>query len=217
MLLEGKVIGVTEDFHFASLHHQVEPLVLQYKPEWTGTMFIKIRAGKIPESINFLKSKIAAISPNTLFSYNFLDERIAGLYQKENNMSAILKLFTGLAIVISCLGLLGLIAHASALRTKEIGIRKVIGASLSDLIRLLSMDLILLVLLGNLLAWPLAWWVVNKWLQEFTYRIDIRISIFFYSTLVTLCIAWLTIAYHCLKTARANPVRSLRDGMILDG
>jgi len=210
MGIEGKVVGITGNFNFMSLHHQVEPLVLQYKPEWAGQMFIKIKGGKIPETISFLKSKITSISPNTLFSYDFLDDRISALYQKENNMSAILKLFTGLAIIISCLGLLGLIAHASELRTKEIGIRKVIGANLADLVRLLSRDLMLLVLLGNLLAWPLAWWAVNKWLQEFTYRIDIHLPVFFNSLLITLAIAWLTIAYHCVRTARANPVKSLR-------
>lgn len=210
MGLQGKVVGVIDNFHFASLHHQVEPLVLEYKPWWTGNMLIKIKAGKTAEAIDFLKKKIAAISPNTLFSYGFLDDRVAGLYQKENNMSVILKMFAALAIIISCLGLFGLIAHASEIRTKEIGIRKVIGASLGNLIGLLSKDLILLVLAGNLIAWPLAWWAINKWLQEFTYKINISWTVFALSTIITLLIAAVTIAWHCLKTANANPVKSLR-------
>lgn len=208
--LRGKVVGVMRNFHFASLQHQIEPLVLEYRPQWTGSLLVKIKAGKTPEAIDFLKNKIEALAPGTLFTYSFLDDRIAGLYSKENNMSVILKIFAGLAVVISCLGLFGLIAHASETRTKEIGIRKVIGASLGSLISLLSKDLILLVLAGNLLAWPLAWWAVNKWLQEFTYRIDISWTVFVLSALITLIIAAATIAWHCLKTANANPVRSLR-------
>jgi len=210
MHLQGKVVGVIDDYHFASLHHQVEPLVLEYRPEWTGTMLVKIKSGKTAEAVDFLKNKIASISPNTLFTYGFLDETVAGLYKKEDNMSSILKVFAVLAIVISCLGLFGLIAHASETRTKEIGIRKVIGANLGDLIGLLSRDLMLLVLAGNLIAWPLAWYAVNKWLQEFTYRIDISWTVFIVSTIIALVIAALTIAYHCLKTANANPVKSLR-------
>jgi len=209
MNLKGKVVGVIRNFHFQSLQHQIEPLVLEYRPEWTGTMFVKIKAGKTAEAVDFLKSKIADISPTTLFSYGFLDDKISGLYKKEDNMSQILQVFSILAIIISCLGLFGLIAYASETRTKEIGIRKVIGAGIFDLIRLLSKDLILSVLLGNMIAWPIAWYAVNKWLQEFTYRININWSVFVVSTIAALLIAGLTIAYHCLKTANANPVKSL--------
>jgi putative ABC transport system permease protein len=210
MNVKGKIVGVIKDFHFASLHHQIEPLVLEYRPWWTGTMLVKIKAGKTQEAIHFLKTKIAEISPNTLFSYGFLDENIANLYSKEDNMSGILKVFAGLAIIISCLGLFGLIAHASETRTKEIGIRKVIGATLGNLVGLLSKDLIILVLIGNLIAWPIAWYAINKWLQEFTYKIEIGWTVFVMSALITIIIAVLTIAYHCLKTANANPVKSLR-------
>ncbi|MBS1596928.1 MAG: ABC transporter permease [Bacteroidetes bacterium] len=210
MKVKGKVVGVVKDFHFASLHHQIEPLVLEYKPEWAEAMFVKIRAGKTAEAIDFMKKKVEEISPNTLFSYSFLDENIAHLYKKEDNMSSILKIFAVLAIIISSLGLFGLIAHSTETRTKEIGIRKVIGANVGNLIGLLSKDLLALVLLGNLIAWPIAWYAVNKWLQEFTYRIDIGWTVFVASAIITVLIAALTIAYHCLKTANANPVKSLR-------
>ncbi|MFI5155875.1 MAG: FtsX-like permease family protein [Chitinophagales bacterium] len=210
MNLKGKVIGVIHDFHFASLHHQIEPLVLEYRPEWAGSLFIKIRAGHEPETIAFLKSVFTKISPNSLFSYGFLDQRVSGLYKKEDNMSGILKVFTYLAIVISCLGLFGLIAHSTEVRTKEIGIRKVIGAGTGNLVTLLSKDLIILVLLGNLIAWPIAWWLVNKWLQEFTYRINIHWSIFLISALITVIVALFTMSYHCVRAAVANPVKSLR-------
>lgn len=210
MGVQGKIVGVIKDFHFASLHHQVEPLVLEYKPEWTGSMFIKIKAGNPAATISFLESTFKKLAPNTLFSYGFLDDRISGLYKKENNMSAILKVFAVLAILISCLGLFGLTAHAAEVRTKEIGIRKVIGASMSNLLGLLSKDFVLLVLAGNLIAWPIAWYVANKWLQEFTYRINISWTVFLLSAVVTLAIAIVTIGYHCIRTATANPVKSLR-------
>lgn len=208
--VQGKVVGVVKDFHFASLHQQVEPLVLEYNPEWTGVMLIKTKSANTASTISFLENKIKKIAPNTMFSYGFLDDRISGLYKKENDMSAILKFFAVLAIIISCLGLFGLTAHASEVRTKEIGIRKVIGASMANLLSLLSKDFVILVLIGNLIAWPLAWYMANKWLQEFTYRINISWTVFLLSAVVTLGIAIITIGYHCIKTAGANPVKSLR-------
>jgi putative ABC transport system permease protein len=208
--LQGRIVGIIKDFNYTSLHHQVEPLVLQYNPWATGSLFIKIRAGKIPETLSFLKTKIAAISPNTLFSYGFLDEKIAGLYSKENNMSQVLKVFAVLAIIISCLGLFGLVAHAAEIRTKEIGIRKVIGAHIGNIITLLSKDLILLVLIGNIIAWPLAWYGIHKWLQEFTYRINISWTVFALSLLLTLVIALIVLIWQSIKTATINPVKSLR-------
>ena len=208
--VQGKVVGVIKDFHFTSLHNQIEPLVLEYHPEWTGSLLVKIRAGKTASVISFLQAKVDKIAPGTLFSYSFLDDRIAGLYSKEDNMSQVLKAFTVLSIIISCLGLFGLVAHASEIRTREIGIRKVIGASVSNLVRLLSKDFMILVLIGNLIAWPIAWYAVNKWLNSFNYRIQIDWKVFALSGVLILLIAMLTIAFHCIKTARANPVKSLR-------
>jgi putative ABC transport system permease protein len=207
---EGKVVGIVKDFHFASLHHQVEPLVMEYKPEWTGNMLIKTKGANAAAIISFLEKKVKEIAPNTLFSYGFLDDRISGLYKKENNMSVILKVFAVLAILISCLGLFGLTAHAAEVRTKEIGIRKVIGASMTNLLSLLSKDFVVLVLIGNLIAWPIAWYVAHQWLQEFSYKINIGWPVFLLSALVTLLIAIFTIGYHCIKTATANPIKSLR-------
>ncbi len=210
MNLKGKVVGVIKDYNFASLHNQVEPLVLEYKPDWTGNLLVKIRAGKTAATINFLQHSIDKIAPNTLFSYSFLDDKIAGLYKKEDNMSIILRVFSGLAIIISCLGLFGLAAFATETRTKEIGIRKVIGASVANLVQLLSANFILLVLIGNIIAWPLAWYAIHIWLQEFTYKIDINWSVFLVSSFITLVVAVLTIGYQCIKTANLNPVKSLR-------
>jgi putative ABC transport system permease protein len=208
--VQGKVVGVVEDFHFATLHNEVEPLVLQYKPEWTGNLLVKIRAGKTASAISYLKNKVEKIAPGTLFSYGFLDDKIAGLYKKEDNMSNILAVFSVLAIIISCLGLFGLVAFAAEVRTREIGIRKVIGASVTNLVQMLSRDFIILVLIGNIIAWPLAWYAMHKWLQEFTYRINIQWQVFLLAGIATLVIAILTIGWHCLRSANANPVKSLR-------
>jgi putative ABC transport system permease protein len=210
MGVQGKIVGIMKDFHFTSLHNQIEPLVLEYKPKWTGNLLVRIKAGKSSEAVAFLQKKVEKIAPGTLFSYGFLDDHINGLYKKEDNMSQVLKLFTFLSIIISCLGLFGLAAHAAEMRTKEIGIRKVIGADLSSLLKLMSKDFIILVLIGNLVAWPLAWYAINKWLQTFTYRINIHWQVFLISALITFVIAMLTISYHCIKTARTNPVKSLK-------
>jgi putative ABC transport system permease protein len=208
--LQGKIVGVMKDFHFTSLHNQIEPLVLEFKPEWAGNMLVKIRPTNIEATIAFLKSKVNKIAPGTLFSYGFLDERISGLYKKEDNMSQVLKIFAVLSIMISCLGLFGLAAYAAETRTKEIGIRKVIGAGVGNLVTLMSKDFVVLVLLGNIIAWPLAWYAMHKWLQAFTYRIEIGWGVFAISFVLTLLIAMVTISYHCIKTAVANPVNSLR-------
>jgi putative ABC transport system permease protein len=208
--LRGQVVGVVKDFHFASLHNQVEPLVLQYAPSSTSNLLVKIRAGKTASAIAFLKDKIAAISPNALFNYSFLDEKISGLYKKEDNMSTLLKVFSVFSILISCLGLFGLAAYAAEVRTREVGIRKVIGASTTSLVRLLSRDFMIPVVIGNLLSWPFAWWAIHKWLQEFTYKIEIGWWVFALSLILTGLIALLTVGFRCLRTARANPVQSLR-------
>jgi putative ABC transport system permease protein len=207
---KGKVVGVVKDFNFASLRHHIEPLVLEYKPEWNDYLLVRIRTGKTPQTIAWLQNKIAKIAPSALFDYGFLDDRISGLYRKEDNMSTILKVFSVFSILISCLGLFGLAAYAAEVRTREIGIRKVIGASTAGLVRLLSLDFMMPVLIGNLLSWPLAAWAIHAWLNEFSYRIDIGWSAFALSLVLTLTVAVLTIGFRCWQTARANPVKSLR-------
>ena len=208
--LQGKIIGVVKDFNFVSLHSQIGPLVLEYRPQWTDNLLVRIKAGKTPQTIDWLQHKIAQLAPNTLFDYGFLDDHISGLYRKEDNMSTILKVFSVFSILISCLGLFGLAAYAAELRTREIGIRKVIGASTAGLVRLLSLDFMMPVLTGNLLSWPLAAWAVHSWLLEFTYRIDIGWPVFAISLVLTLAIALITIGFRCWQTAHANPVKSLR-------
>jgi putative ABC transport system permease protein len=210
MNLKGSIVGVVKDFNFMSLHSNITPLVFEYRPQWADYMLVKIQAGKSRETIHWLRNKMAALAPSTLFDYGFLDDHLDGLYRKEDNMSTILKVFSVFSIFISCLGLFGLAAYAAEIRTREIGIRKVIGASTAGLVRLLSFDFMLPVLIGNILSWPLAAWAVHSWLDEFTYRIDIGWQVFALSLGLTLLIALLTIGFRCWQTARLNPVRSLR-------
>ncbi|MBS1664418.1 MAG: ABC transporter permease [Bacteroidetes bacterium] len=206
----GPIVGIVKDFHFASLHSQIEPLVLEYRPQWTGNLFVKMRAGTTAQSIAFLRDKVAQLTPNELFICDFLDSRIANLYKKEDNMSTILRILAAFSILISCLGLFGLAAYAAEVRTREIGIRKVIGASTAGLVRLLTVDFMIPVLVGNVLSWPLAWWALHTWLQEFTYRIDIGWTAFALSLVLTAVIALMTVGFRCWQAARANPVKSLR-------
>lgn len=208
--LKGKIVGVVKDFNFMSLQSDVTPLVLEYNPGYNSQLLVRMKAGATKKTIAWLKTRIAAIAPSTLFDYGFLDDHISGLYRKEDNMSTILKVFSIFSIVISCLGLFGLAAYAAEVRTREIGIRKVIGASTTSLVRLLSVDFMIPVLLGNLLSWPLAGWAVHSWLTAFTYRIDIGWWVFALSLVLTLLVALLTIGFRCWATARINPVKSLR-------
>ena len=210
MNVQGKIVGVVKDFNFMSLHSSITPLVFEYRPEWADKMLVKIRAGRSSQTIDWLRKKMATLAPSTLFDYGFLDEHLSGLYRKEDNMSTILKVFSVFSIFISCLGLFGLAAYAAEIRTREIGIRKVIGASTAGLVRLLSIDFMVPVLIGNILSWPLAAWAVHSWLTEFTYRIDIGWQVFALSLGLTLVVALLTIGFRCWHTARLNPVRSLR-------
>ncbi|QMW05788.1 FtsX-like permease family protein [Spirosoma foliorum] len=207
---QGKVIGLVRDFNFASLHNQVEPLVLEYKPQFSGNLLVKIKPGNPQEAVAFLKNTVEKLAPNTLFSYSFLDERVDALYTKEDNMSGILNGFSGLAIIISCLGLFGLVVHESKIRTKEIGIRKVLGASVSNLVGLLSGSFIKLVLIGILIAAPLTWYLIDKWLQGFAYKIDIHWWVFVLAGLLIIAVALLTVSFQSIKAALMNPVNSLR-------
>ncbi|WKN44246.1 ABC transporter permease [Tunicatimonas pelagia] len=209
--LHGPIVGVIKDYHFSSLHNPMEPLVLEYNPNWNNFLLVKLQGGKIPETISGLEANIQKIVPNYLFNYQFLDDRINLLYQDEAKMSTLFKFFALFAIMIACLGLFGLSAHASEIRTKEVAIRKAIGATITQVVQLLSREFIVLVMIGNLVAWPLAWWAMNQWLDNFTYHVAIHWGVFAVASGLSLLVALLTVSYHAIKTALANPVDSLRN------
>lgn len=206
----GPIVGVVKNFNFASLHTAVEPLVIQYKPAWAEYLLLKIKGNNLPETLSFLKEKINTTAPNSLFVFSFLDDNLNALYQSESRMSNIFKAFAVFTIVISCLGLFGLSAYSAEQRTKEIGIRKVLGASLTSIVSLLSKDFLKLVSLANILAWPLAWWAMHKWLQDFEYRTEISWWLFALAGIAALLIALITVSFQAIKAAVANPVKSLR-------
>ncbi|GAB3956019.1 ABC transporter permease [Spirosoma harenae] len=206
----GQVVGVVKDFNFASLHSGVDPLIVIQNPRETAQVLLKIKGDNIPQTLESAKATLAQIAPSSLFIYTFLNEKLALLYESEQRMSNVLKIFAGLGILISCLGLFGLSAYAAQLRTKEIGIRKVLGANIPGIVMLLSKEFLQLVLLAVLLASPLAWWVMNRWLQNFAYQIDMAWWMFALTGIVAVLVAVFTVSFQSIKAALMNPVKSLR-------
>ncbi|MDO1447372.1 ABC transporter permease [Rhodocytophaga aerolata] len=207
----AKVIGVAKDFHFTSLHNTIEPLIIEYRPEFTGSLVVKMQAGKTKETLAYLRKATQTIAPGSLFVYNFLDEKLNELYKTEDSLSTILQIFSVLAIIIACLGLFGLAAHSIETRTKEIGIRKVLGATVTCIVALFSKDFIKLIGIGFIIAIPLTLYAIQQWLQNFAYQIDIQWWVFALSGLLVLVIALLTISFQSIKAALANPIKSLRN------
>ena len=206
----GEIVGVLKDFHLHSLHRPIEPLYVFLNPGNFSHIAIKIRTANIPATINYVAGVMKIFSPSYPFSYSFFDEVFERAYFTEQRMGRVFGAFAILAIFIACLGLFGLTAFAAEQRTKEIGIRKVLGASDSKIFLLLSKEFVRWVLLANLIAWPIAYFAMNKWLQNFAYRIHLGIVAFLISGGTALLIAYLTVSYQAIKSARANPVDSLR-------
>jgi putative ABC transport system permease protein len=205
----GTVIGVIKDFHTQSLHDRIQPVILAYNPGSLDNVSIRISSEDMPGTLSFIEDKWQAMSGNR-FEYFFLDESLEQRYSTEVATGSLLKYFTFLAIFISCMGMLGLVSYIAQQRTKEIGVRKVLGASVSSIIQLLAKEFVLLVVLANVIAWPLAYLVVKKWLDNFAYRTGIGIPAFALSGGLALIIALLTVSLQSLKTATANPAESLR-------
>lgn len=206
----GTIVGLAKDFNFASLHAEVEPLVIHYNPFRANYLLVKAHPHRLPQVLQFLDAEIKRLSPTSVFSYSFVDERLERLYSSENRMMQLFRVFSIFAVFVSCLGLFGLAAYASRLRTKEVGIRKVLGASVYHVIMLLSFDFLKLVLLATLIAWPLAWWVMSRWLDGFAYRISISGWMFVASGCLALLVALVTVCFQAAKAALVNPVRSLK-------
>lgn len=206
-----QIVGVVRDFHFASFHEQVSPLFFVLQPTWTHKLMAKIEAGGERETLAQLQDLYRTFNPGFPLEYQFLDDAYQAQYVAEQRVSAMSRYFAALTIVISCLGLFGLAAFTAEKRVKEIGIRKVLGATAGQIMRLLSMDFIKLVSIAIVIASPLAWWAMNRWLDGFAYRIDIHWWMFALSGLAAVAIAMLTVGWQAARAATANPVDSLRD------
>ena len=210
-IFDGRIIGVVKDFYNNSLYKPISPMVFQINPDYFNSFYIKINPANIGAVLKFLEKKFKDFVPHQPFQFSFMDERYHNLYNSDRLFGKTINYFTILAIFISCLGLFGLVSYLSEQRTKEIGIRKVLGASISNIIRLLSKEFIILVTIANLIAWPLAYFVINKWLQNFAYHTNINIFIFLCAAGIALLIALITISFQSVRAALANPVDSLRN------
>jgi predicted permease len=208
---KGTIIGVLKDFHFNSLHVPINPMVLRLGEniEW-GNALVRTEPGKTKQALASLEKISNNLNPKFPFTYKFSDEEYQKLYKSEQVVSQLARYFAFLAIFISCLGLLGLVIFTAEQRTREIGIRKVLGATVPNVVGLLSKDFLKLVFIANLISWPLGWWAMNSWLQNFEYRTAINWWVFVLAGLAAVLIALLTVSFQAIKAAIANPVKSLR-------
>ena len=206
----GRVVGVVRDFHFNSLQQEIDPLALFLYPRSYRHLLVKISPTDVPATLAFLQQQWTTFAPQRPFDFQFLDQEFDALYRAEERAGQLFGFFAGLAIFIACLGLFGLASFAAEQRTKEIGVRKVLGASVPTVVLLLSKDFTWLVLVAFVVAVPVAYVAMNQWLDHFAYRIDIPWPIFLVAGLAVLVVAWLTVSYQSVKAALANPVESLR-------
>ena len=209
-LKTGPVIGVVKDFHYKSLHEIIEPAVLQIYPQAYSKVAVKITGANIETTIGQIRNLWSRYSPDYPIEYNFLDESFGKMYKGEDKLKTLLTLFTGITIFVSCLGLLGLTANAAERRKKELGVRKVLGATVEGLVVLLSKDFAKLMLISFLLASPVAWYFMNQWLDNFPYRITISWWMFAVAGVLAVVLALLTVSFQTVKASLANPVKNLR-------
>jgi ABC-type antimicrobial peptide transport system permease subunit len=214
---KGTIIGLMKDYHHNSLHVPIEPLILRlYKPSWIGdgglwgNIIIRTEKGKTRQAIAGMEKIFKQFNPGFPFRYYFTDDEIAKNYKAEYTVSKLSRYFAFLAIFISCLGLFGLVTFTAEQKTKEIGIRKVLGASVTGIVQMLSREFLKLILLAAVIAFPVAWWAMHRWLNDFAYRVDIGWWIFIIAGVAAILIALITISFQSIKAALANPVKSLR-------
>ncbi len=205
---EGLIIGVVKDFHFRSLQEVIKPLSIRIEPQGCGLLTVNVDGHHIPNTIAAIESRWKQLVPDKPFTYYFLDEFFDKQYRAEDRFGTLFLYFAALAIFISCLGLMGLASYSTVQRTKEIGIRKVVGASVGQIVYLLSRDFLLLVLIAFVVSAPIAGWLIGGWLKGFAYRIPIYWWIFAIAGLLAVIIAVLTVSFQAMKAAVANPVNS---------
>ena len=207
---DGRVIGVLKDFHFESLKEEIIPTVYFIAPYMAWNYVIRIRPERVDETINYIEGVWANHNPGIPFEYTFVDENYAELYDTEQRQGRIFALFAGLAVFIACLGLIGLASFTAERKKKELGVRKVLGASSFGLVVLLSKEFTWLVGIAFLVAAPLSWYVMDNWLQDFAYRMQLGIAVFAFAGIVSVLLAWVTVAMQTARTAYRNPVDALR-------
>jgi putative ABC transport system permease protein len=207
------VVGVLKDFHFQSLHQKIAPLFINYSGrfgEVSGTTALRIKAANFQDAVVAIENTWKKFVKDRPFHYAFLDQALARQYHSEQTTQKIFTIFSSLAIFIACIGLLGLAAYTTQQRTREISVRKVLGASVGNIVTMLSKDFLKLVLIASFIGFPVAWWGMHKWLQNFEYKISIGWWVFAIAALAATLVALFTISFQAIKAAIANPVKSLR-------
>jgi putative ABC transport system permease protein len=208
---KGTIIGVAKDFHYRSLHQKIEPLILQCNKYAYSVLSVKIKSKDIPATVKVIGDKWKELSDNLPYRYAFLDEDYERLYKADAQLGQLASIFSGLAIVVGCLGLLGLTSFSVERRVKEIGIRKVLGATVSQVIFIISKEFVILILFSFLLAIPVTYFLITKWLENFIEKITIGPGSFLMAGLAVLFLAWITMSYLSFKAAISNPTKALRN------
>ena len=208
----ARIIGVVKDFNFSSLHHEIKPVIFAIAPGYYNEFYIKLNPADPDFSgvIGFIETKIKEFVPDYPFDYTFLNEDIARLYKGENRAGVLVRYGALLAVFIACLGLIGLASYDAEHRTREIGIRKVLGASVTGVMLLVSKDYLKWIVPANLIAWPIAWIGTGKWLQNFAFHAEAHIGIFIAASLIVLFVAAISVGFQVARAALVNPVESLR-------
>ncbi len=209
-LQPGPIVGVVKDFHFSTLEKDIKPFIMITDPRFYGHIMVKILPENLSDTIDKIKNTWIELFPEQPFEYHFLDELFDQLYQQEEYLNKILMIFTLLAIIISCLGLFAMVMQNTEKRIKEIGVRKILGASVKNIWLLLVMQYIKLGVIANLLAWPIAYYFTKKWLLNYAFRIDYVYWIFPVATLIIIAITLLTVSWQSIKAAKSNPVKALK-------
>ncbi len=208
----GRIIGVMEDFHFKHLHDKIDPLIMYLSPKYEGLfMAIKIKSSNIKEMVSSIEKTWKAVVPNYEFEYQFLDETFDKLFDQEKRLGQLFGVFSALAIFVSCLGLFGLASFTMEQSKKSVAVRKVLGATVPNIVMMMSKDFLKLVLIGLIIASPLAYYGMNQWLNSFAYNVGFTWTVFIYAALVGLLVAFGTVSYHSLRAATSNPVNSLKE------
>lgn len=207
---KGTIVGVAEDFHFESVHNKIVPVVYFIEPNWRNYMSIKINSSNIPATMKYIKNEWDKLNSDNRFNPSFYQDNLNALYDAEKRFFVLFIIFSGLAIFIACLGIFGLASFTAEQKTKEIGIRKVLGASVSTIIQLINKEFLKLVILSNIIAWPIAWYFMKNWLNNFVYRIDLTIWPFIISGIVAIIIALVSVSYQAFRASNTNPVVALR-------
>jgi hypothetical protein len=208
---KGTIVGVVKDFHNKSFHETIDPLCITTSNDWYSNCAVKINPANLSATLGAIEATWKKTFPDHVFQYDFLDEQIARFYKLDNMILRLIQSFASIAIIIGCLGLYGLVSFMAAQKTKEVGVRKVLGASVQSILWLFGKEFTRLLIIAFVIAAPLAWWVMRNWLENFTYRIEIGAGVFVLAIAVTFLVAIITVGYQALKGALANPVSSLRN------